>query len=117
METVPGSRVEMPIPVDSLLRLPEGAIYHAKSGRTAADVSRKGDTIYVTATCDSIQREVEDYEECRTDARTQSEHSSNDVRTASESEREGTMWTYWPLIASLLFLAAGIAMGIKYKQS
>ena len=44
---VPESRVEMRISVDSLLKLPQGATYHRKSGQAHAEVSIRGDTIYV----------------------------------------------------------------------
>lgn len=48
--------------MDSLLRLPAGASYHRRSGQAGAEVSLSGDTVFVTATCDSIEREVEYYE-------------------------------------------------------
>lgn len=59
---MPESRVEMRISVDSLLKLPQGATYHRKSGQAHAEVSIRGDTIYVTGTCDSLARQVEYYE-------------------------------------------------------
>ncbi len=62
-ETVPMSQARITISVDSLLKLPAGASYHKRSGQAGAEVSLKGDTIFVTATCDSLQREVEYYEE------------------------------------------------------
>lgn len=56
------SRARITISVDSLLRLPAGASYHKRSGRAGAEVALRGDTVYVTATCDSLEREVEYYE-------------------------------------------------------
>lgn len=48
--------------MDSLLKLPQGATYHRKSGQAHTEVSIRGDTIYVTGTCDSLARQVEYYE-------------------------------------------------------
>lgn len=62
-EEVPESRVELSIHVDSLLKLPSEATYTKHSGQAGAAVSRSGGVIYVTATCDSMQREVEYYSE------------------------------------------------------
>lgn len=69
-EAVPKSEASLRISVDSLLKLPEKASYHARSGQATAKVEKSGDTIYVSATCDSLAREVEYYQslyewECR----------------------------------------------------
>lgn len=44
----------MAIPIPSLNRLPPGATYRNKSGRASATVEMRGDTVLVTANCDSI---------------------------------------------------------------
>lgn len=62
-EGVPPSKAEITIPVDSLLKLPAEAAYTQRSGQATASVRREGDRIEVTATCDSLAREVEYYEE------------------------------------------------------
>lgn len=69
-EAVPKSEASLRISVDSLLKLPEKASYQARSGQATAKVEKSGDTIYVSATCDSLAREVEYYQslyewECR----------------------------------------------------
>lgn len=56
------SRAQITISAENLPDLPPGATYTKKSGRARADVSRDGDTIVVTATCDSLEREIEYYE-------------------------------------------------------
>lgn len=61
-ETVPESRVEMAVSVDSLLKLPAGAAYTKRSGQANIKVAAHGDTVYITGTCDSLQRQVEYYE-------------------------------------------------------
>lgn len=62
-EMIPGSEATMGIHLDSLLRLPEGAGYTERSGQATARVERRGGEIQVTATCDSLAREIEYYED------------------------------------------------------
>lgn len=64
LEPVPKSEVRLTLNTDSLLDLPAGASYHAKSGRANLDVSKgmEPGTIVVYASCDSLQRLVEYYE-------------------------------------------------------
>jgi len=92
-ESVPMSQAQIAISVDSLLRLPAGATYHKKSGQAGAEVSLRGDTVFVTATCDSLQREVEYYEEqyhatlealddLKESVKTEREHRSNPIEIA-----------------------------------
>ena len=87
------SQARITISVDSLLKLPAGASYHKRSGQAGAEVSLKGDTIFVTATCDSLQREVEYYEEqyhatlealdnLKERVQTAREHRSNPIKIA-----------------------------------
>ncbi len=59
---MPESRVEMAVSVDSLLKLPAGAAYTKRSGQANIKVAAHGDTVYITGTCDSLQRQVEYYE-------------------------------------------------------
>ena len=63
-EGVRPDSVRMEIPVDTLLRLPEGAVYSLRSGRATirTSVKRKKDgrspVIVVEAGCDSLAREL-----------------------------------------------------------
>lgn len=52
----------MAVSVDSLLKLPDGAAYTKRSGQAKIKVATHGDTVYITGTCDSLQRRVEYYE-------------------------------------------------------
>lgn len=52
----------MAVSVDSLLKLPAGAAYTRRSGQANIKVATHGDTVYITGTCDSLQRQVEYYE-------------------------------------------------------
>ena len=50
------------IPMGSLHDLSPGAKFVAKEGRATAEVEIKGDTLIITATCDSLQQLVYRYE-------------------------------------------------------
>lgn len=102
---VPESRVEISIPVDSLLRLPSDAAYTKHSGQASAAVSKRGETIYVTATCDSLQREVEYYEELYYRARDALEQHKNDLRTEKERRSE-------PLANPIVIFIMGLVCGV-----
>lgn len=54
--------MEIAVSVDSLLKLPAGAAYTRRSGQANIKVATHGDTVYITGTCDSLQRQVEYYE-------------------------------------------------------
>lgn len=100
-EAVPESRVEMRISVDSLLKLPQGATYHRKSGQAHAEVSIRGDTIYVTGTCDSLARQVEYYEALYHNARDALENYHATVREEAKTRES-------PLNAFVKGLVLGI---------
>lgn len=61
-QTVPKSEVRLTIPADSLMKLPPQASYSGKNGQASVSVGRKGDTVTVYASCDSLQLLVEYYE-------------------------------------------------------
>lgn len=104
-EAVPESRVEMRISVDSLLKLPQGATYHRKSGQAHAEVSIRGDTIYVTGTCDSLARQVEYYENLYHTARDALEAQNRESAKAESKERS---YPTWLLITTFIL---GLAFG------
>lgn len=54
--TVPQSQVTLRIPIDDLRRLPKGSEFRDKSGQASASVQYDQDTVFVFATCDSLQR-------------------------------------------------------------
>ena len=59
--SVPESSVQLALTDAGLSALPEGASYRAKDGQASVSVSRKGDTIYVDAECDSLLLVAETY--------------------------------------------------------
>lgn len=97
--------MEMTISVDSLLKLPQGATYHRKSGQAHAEVSIRGDTIYVTGTCDSLARQVEYYEALY--------HNARDVlESYRETVQEEAKTRESPLMIFVKGLILGFFAGI-----
>ena len=103
---VPESRVEIAIPIDSLLKLPTEAVYTHHSGQATATVAKKGEVIYVTATCDSLQREVEYYEELYYRARDALEQYKDSVQTETKQQSSKL------LVKLMTLFAMGFAAGV-----
>lgn len=59
---VPQSQVVLRLPIDAVRSLPHGAEFRDKSGQASASVQFDQDTVYVFATCDSLQRMCSYYE-------------------------------------------------------
>ena len=60
---IPESRADLSIPVTALKELPAGAAFIQKSGQATAEIQHLRDTLFVSATCDSLQTLVWQYEE------------------------------------------------------
>ena len=60
---IPESRANLSIPVTALKELPAGAAFIQKSGQATAEIRFLHDTLFVAATCDSLQTLVWQYEE------------------------------------------------------
>ncbi|WFE85858.1 hypothetical protein [Parabacteroides chongii] len=60
---VPESRAALAVPVGTLEELPAGSAFIQKSGQATAEIHFRHDTLFVTATCDSLQTLVYQYEE------------------------------------------------------
>ena len=60
---IPESRAGLSIPVATLKELPAGAAFIQKSGQATAEIQHLRDTLFVSATCDSLQTLVWQYEE------------------------------------------------------
>ena len=108
-EGVKADSVKMKIPVDTLLKLPEGAVYTARSGRATirTSVKRKKDgrspVIVVEAGCDSLERELRMLKSRRGAALSRTERQES---TKEPNERGSK-----PIRMALLFIA-GIATGV-----
>lgn len=55
--------MSLTVSLDSLRKLPEGAAYRKSNDRAHLEATHKDGVIYITGTCDSLQRLVEFYEE------------------------------------------------------
>lgn len=106
VEPIPMSEVSLTLQADSLLNLPKGASYHAKSGRANLDVSKGTEpgTIVVYASCDSLQRLAEYYERLTGKYKTALDRQSEEVK---EEKKPPNVW--WKILTAL---AAGLLAGI-----
>jgi len=71
--------VNLAVSVDSLLKLPEGAVFRESKDRAHIEAKQKGGVIYITGTCDSLQRQVEYYEALYHTARDALEQKQNEL--------------------------------------
>lgn len=112
---MPKETVTLTVSADSLRELPEGATYRAQSGRASVEV-RKGQqagTIVVYASCDSLQRLVEEYERrLATSSRdsTETKESSETTETREPQKKAKGWWIY------VAMLAAGAAGGVAITR-
>lgn len=60
---IPESCARLTVPVGMLKELPAGAAFMQKSGQATAEIRFLHDTLFVYATCDSLQALVYQYEE------------------------------------------------------
>lgn len=103
---IPKSRADLSIPVTALKELPAGAAFIQKSGQATAEIRFLHDTLFVAATCDSLQTLVWQYEE-------QLERQSKQTKEIrKEAERKSGL----PQITILLTFFL-IALIILYKFS
>ncbi len=105
-QTVPESKVDMVISVDSLLKLPEGAVYRESKDRAHVEATHRGGVIYITGTCDSLQRQVEYYESLYHTARDALEQTEQSLRQEKEKKTKPS----WFIL--LLECSTGIIIGI-----
>ena len=99
---IPESRANLSIPVTALKELPAGAAFIQKSGQATAEIRFLHDTLFVAATCDSLQTLVWQYEE----------QSKQTKEIRKEAERKSDLPKYLTALFSLI-----IALIILYKFS
>lgn len=112
-ETVPQEEAKLEISLAELTNLPEKAEYRAKTGRASATVKKKGGTIVVYATCDSLQRQCEYLERQLSLSKNALDGHWNTVRT--EEKRRSNGWTML-LFAFIAGVATGIVSTIKTRK-
>lgn len=108
---MPKSEVSLTLNADSLLDLPTGASYHARSGRANLDVSKGTEpgTIVVYASCDSLQRLVEYYERQVSKYKETLDRQSEEVK---EEKKPPCVW--WEFFVAGFF--AGIVITLKIRK-
>ncbi len=114
MNPIPMSEVSLTLKTDSLLDLPPGASYHAKSGRANLDVRGGAEpgTIVVYASCDSLQRLVEYYERLTGEYMATLDRQSEEVK---EEKKPPNVW--WKILTALTAgLFAGTVITFKIKR-
>lgn len=103
--------MDLTISADSLLKLPEGAVYRESKGRAHVEAKQKDGVIYITGTCDSLQREVEYYEALYHTARDALEQTEQSLRQEQQKKTSTTPWWLFP--ATYMFgCVAGVAVTI-----
>lgn len=116
MQTIPESRVELAVSVDSLLKLPEGGAYRQSNERAHVEASRKGGVIYITGTCDSLQRQVEYYEALYHNARDALESYRESV-IEERSTRKSPFSIYMSGVTCGIVLTVALIIFIKQSKS
>lgn len=74
------SKVELKIPTQNLHSLPPGASFSEKKGQAGIRVEAVGDTVYVSATCDSLQVQCERYEKELTRIRSDTDRQVTEIK-------------------------------------
>ena len=84
---IPESRARLIVPVGRLKELPTGAAFMQKSGQATAEIRFLHDTLFVSATCDSLQALVYQYEE-----ETEQLHAQLENSQTKKSQKQRTIF-------------------------
>jgi hypothetical protein len=115
-EPIASAAVSMTVEPEGVKTLPEGASYSKRSGRAEVKVSRAGSEIVATATCDSVEAEVELYERLwaasaeRVEAL---ERAGSEQRSVSERRLNGVGTG---MLGMIVGIAAGVVLTILIKK-
>lgn len=99
------AQARLELTLDDLAALPQRAEYRAESGRASASVRNEDGRVVVEATCDSLQRRCELYEQEAAAYKTALEQRSNDVQVTAERQGCGFRTIF-------IAFTAGVAAGI-----
>lgn len=91
----------MLIPIDSLRKLPTGAVYEKKAGQATVTAKVKNDTVYISATCDSLHYHIYRQEEKIISLKKRLEESHQQAETVT--------FTFWMAVKCYL---TGALIGI-----
>ena len=104
--------MSLAVSVDSLLKLPEGAAYRESKDRAHVEATHRGGVIYITGTCDSLQRQVEYYEALYHTARDALEQT-HDQLTQERQKRSEPLGN--PVLTFVMGLVSGILTTTTFK--
>ena len=111
---IPSSTTQVTIPAQALTTLPRGAGYSSRSGQAAVTIDRgRGDTIVVTATCDSLSRQVILLEEELT--RVRGETVKEQIPPQVSILHEPTGWQWFQIWTGRIAVAALVLIIIRRR--
>jgi hypothetical protein len=102
---VPEARATVSASVEDIKNLPEAAVITARNGRASVTIRYLSDTVTVTAVCDSLQRQVANYELREKSYANIIESQEKRIKTFEKKERENGIFS------SLKYLLTGIVAG------
>ena len=94
-QPLPEVTAQIALPMDELRALPEGVAVERRNQRARAILERRGDTLMVRATCDSMLRQVTIYGERKAEGR----KANND----------------WKILLVIIVVAVGIGSILRRK--
>ena len=111
-QMVPMSEVSMTLDLDSIAKLPSGAVYTERSGRATARVSRdEKNRLVVNASCDSVEQVVKWYEKTLSNVT----RSNEELKTANKELNETMKESRSNMIRTVfLSFIAGMVSGILF---
>jgi hypothetical protein len=115
-EPIASEAVSMTVTPEGVMTLPEGASYSKRSGRAEVKVNRAGSEIVATATCDSLEAEVELYERLWAASAERAEaleRAQSEQRSVSERRLNGIGTG---MIGIIVGMAAGAIITILIKK-
>ncbi|MDR3287088.1 MAG: hypothetical protein LBT27_06570, partial [Prevotellaceae bacterium] len=80
-QAVPTEQAQVSVLIGAVSSLPEGAKFTGKNGRASVELLRTGDTIIITAICDSLQQQIYNYELEITNYEKKIEQKNNEIKT------------------------------------
>lgn len=101
---LPGKTVEICLPIENLMTLPEGAAYSQGEGNLKVNAKRKGNALVIDASQDSIRQVVEYYEREESDV-VQNTSASTQETAVNERHPNGVR-------IPIEWAAAGMIFGI-----
>lgn len=113
---VPPSRTTLELPLPQLQNLPQGASYSSQDGQSRLSITRgQGDTLVLTATCDSLARQVIFLTEELSYARSKSEMEQKLPPAARSPTGWQWFWIRLGQVSAILLLAAATRAGIRKR--